>query len=97
MRYLYKKRFLDAFDALADKEQQLVTIAEKQIREYYNTRNAPYGLRIKKLYQKENSKVSIYEARCNISLRIIWAEQNDLVSFLFVGTHDQLLRFLKNQ
>lgn len=93
MRYIYKKRFLEYYDSLTDDEKTLVRTADKQIRDYYQNRIAPVGLRIKKLHQRTGE--AVYEARPNLSLRIIWAERYDLVSFVLLGTHDDVHRYLK--
>lgn len=94
MRYLYKKRFLKAFDDLSEQPQALVRAADREIRAYHETRRAPVGLRIKKLLQRGDE--AVYEARPNIALRMIWAERGDLVAFLLLGTHDAVRRFLKH-
>jgi len=93
MRYLYKRRFLQAYDSLPEREQELVRAADRSIREYHATRRAPYGLRIKKLYQ--GRKEAVFEARPSLALRMVWAEREDIVAFVLLGTHDQVRRYLK--
>lgn len=93
MRYLYKKRFLEAFDALSAKDQALVRAADREIRTYHESRRAPVGLRIKKVF--ERGPESVYEARPSIALRMVWAERDDLAAFLLLGTHDEVRRFLR--
>ena len=67
MRYL--SRFLEAYDGLSSRDQELVRSADGQIRDYHHTHKAPYGLRIKKLHQRQRE--SVYEARPAIALRIV--------------------------
>jgi len=93
MRYLYKKRFLDAFDALSHDDQALARAADRAIREYHRTRRAPYGLRMKKLHA--SGEGVLFEARLSLSLRILWAEGPGQASFLLLGSHDELRRVLK--
>lgn len=94
MRYLYKRRFLETYDSLSEREQELVRAADRLIREYHATRRAPYGLRIKKLYQGREE--AVFEARPSLALRMVWAERADLVSFVLLGTHDEVRRYLKS-
>ena len=94
MEFIYKRHFLSAFKRLKTSEQFLVRQTVHQIQEYYRTRHAPYGLRIKKLFQSSEDKV--FEARPTIALRIIWVEGQGLVSFVLLGNHDEVRRYLKS-
>lgn len=93
MRYLYKRRFLEAYDLLSDKEREAVRDSEKQIRRYHRTRDIPLGLGLKKLYGRQGE--AVYEARVGLALRILWAETQDLAVFLLLGSHDEVRRYLK--
>jgi len=94
MNFRYKKAFLKLFDRFSPADQELIIAADKEIRNYYTTRNAPYGLRIKKLY--EDAKDEIFEARVSDKIRIIWVESEDLVIFALLGSHDEVKRYLKS-
>lgn len=94
MNFLYKKAFLKRFDRFSPAEKELIIAADKEIRNFYVTRNAAYGLRIKKLYFDGEDK--IFEARVSDKIRIIWIESEDLVTFAVLGSHDEIKRFLKN-
>ena len=74
-------------------DQVFVSAADKDIRSYYESRKAPFGLRMKKLHQ--GSGAAVYEARPNLSMRLLWAESEDMVSFLALGNHDEVRRYLK--
>ena len=93
MRFHYKERYLKRFDRFPVHEQTLILGAMHQIRRYYETRQAPVGLRIKLLHTSVDAKV--FEARASQALRIIWAQRHDLVTFLLVGTHDEVTRALR--
>ena len=93
MRYLYKKRFLEAFDSLSVKDQALVREADREIRAYHDRQRAPVGLRIKKLLQAGDQ--AVYEARPSLALRMIWAESGSLAAFLLLGSHDEVRRLLR--
>ena len=93
MIFRYKKDFLKAFDLLKIDDAKLVIEAEKKIRLYYIKNIAPFGLRIKKLYSKNNIKV--YEGRISIKLRIIWIKTENIVSFAILGNHENIKNYLK--
>lgn len=94
MHFRYKKAFLKEFESLNHLEKNLVIAADKQIRNYYLSHDAPYGLRIKKLYAEGGDK--IFEARVSDKIRILWVESEGLVSFTMVGDHDEIKRYLRS-
>ena len=94
MQFIHKERYLKRFDRFTRHEQLLIVEADRQIRAYYTTRQAPHGLRIKRLCTSGQEK--IFEARATHSIRIVWAEQRDTVSFVLVGLHDEVKRFLRS-
>lgn len=94
MQFRYKKEFLKHFDRLSPNDKGLVIAADKEIRGYYSTHEALYGLRIKKLYAAGKDKV--LEARVSDKLRVVWLESEGLVSFAILGSHDEVRNFLKN-
>lgn len=93
MKFRYKKDYLKRFDRYPQTEKKLVISADKQIRNYYTMHSAPYGLRIKKLYQ--DSKDKIFEARVSDKIRILWVESGDLVVFTILGSHDEIRNYIK--
>ena len=92
--FLYKKRFLNAFESLPNDDKDLVREAVREVRAYYETNKGSYGLRIKKLYEGVSGKV--FEARLNLSIRLIWVEHKGLVAFALLGSHDEVRRYLRN-
>src|SRR3989338_10587055 len=94
MQFLYKERYLKRFDRFHHHEQALIHDTDQQIQTYYHTRQAPVGLHIKQLYVRGPDK--IFEARVSQSLRIVWAERGHVVSFLLVGSHDDVTRYLRS-
>lgn len=89
MKYIALRSFIGKFDAYQRQEQEAVVLTLDKIKEYIETSQAPYGLRIKKLSQR------IYEARINIHLRIAYFRDKDVVKFFCLGNHDDLKRCLK--
>ena len=93
-KFIYKKEFLRAFDRYKEAERELIILAEKQIRLYYLNQTAPYGLRIKKLF--ENNEGKTFEARVSDKIRLLYVESKELVAFAFLGSHDEVRRYIKS-
>lgn len=94
MQFLYKKAYLKKFDSYGYNEQKLIIAADSEIRKYYITHKAAYGLRIKKLY--DNGIESTLEARVSKDIRILWVEKGNIVSFAFMGNHDEIRRYIRS-
>jgi len=90
VKYTALRSFINKFDSYQKKEQEIIASAIEEIKQYIETNQAPYGLRIKRLSQK------IYEGRINIHLRIAYFQENDAVKFFCLGNHDDIRRCLKN-
>lgn len=93
-KFLYKKEFLQAFDRYKESEKELITTADKQIRHYYLKQTAPYGLRIKKLFENKDGKT--FEARVSDKIRLLYVESEEVVAFAFLGSHDEARRYIKS-
>ncbi len=93
-QFLYKKAFLRAFDRYKESEKELIISADKQIRHFYERHTAPYGLRIKKLFDKKREKT--FEARVSDKIRLLYVESKELVAFAFLGNHEQVKRYIKS-
>jgi len=94
MQFIYKERSLKRFTRFPRREQALILYADQEIQSYSATRQAPHGLRIKLLLTVGSDK--IFEARASQSIRIIWAERGEQASFLLVGLHDEVRRYLRS-
>src|SRR3989338_11031208 len=93
-KFIYKKEFLRAFDSYKEAEKELLIMAEKQIRHYYLKQTAPYGLRIKKLF--ENNEGKTFEARVSDKIRLLYVESKEIVAFAFLGNHDEVMKYMKS-
>lgn len=94
MQFVYKERYLKRFDRFPRHEQLRIHEADRQIRAYYQTRQAPVGLRIKLLYTNGTDRV--LEARVSQAIRIVWEERGETVSFALVGLHDDVKHYLRS-
>ena len=93
-QFLYKRAFLKAFDSYKESEKELIISADRQIRYFCLNRSAPYGLRIKKLFEKGAEKT--FEARVTDKIRLLYVESKELVAFAFLGNHEQVRRYIKS-
>jgi len=89
MKYIVLRSFIKKFDSYRKPDQELIASTIEEIKEYLETNQAPYGLRIKKL------SLRIYEARINIHLRIAYFREKDVVKFFCLGNHEDIKRCLK--
>ena len=94
MRFFYKQRYLKRFNRFSRQEQLLIHEADRQIRAYYVTRQAPFGLGIKLLFTKGPLKV--FEARAAQAVRIVWVEESHAVYFGLVGSHEDVTHYLRS-
>lgn len=86
-------RFLSSFDrsfkALSQPQQEKVKKALEKFFDFIETGQHPMGLGLKKVRQ------DFWEIRVDLSLRIIFQQRHDLVTFILAGDHTQIRRFLK--
>ncbi|MBL7073339.1 MAG: hypothetical protein ISS33_06155 [Candidatus Omnitrophica bacterium] len=89
MKYVVFRSFLKKLDSYREKEQKIIVDAIEKIKNYLETNEAPYGLRIKRLSKK------IYEGRINIHLRVVYFREKEVVKFFCLGNHDDIKHCLK--
>lgn len=94
LRSSFKPAFQRAFDQLSQEKQTLAVKALEALRHYFQTGEAGYGLRVKKLYAKGGRKT--FEARVSLDLRILWVQTDEEAVFSLLGDHEEVQRFLKN-
>ena len=90
MKFLYKKGYLKTLDKADPILKRLILKTDKEIKDYLETGKAPYGLRIKKIGKRS------FEGRVSDKVRIIWAANEDLISFVMVGNHEEVQRYLRS-
>lgn len=90
MKYIVLRSFTKKFDSYERQEQEIISYTLEEIKDYLETNQASYGLRIKKLSQK------IYEGRINIHLRIAYFREKNVVKFFCLGNHDDIKRGLRS-
>ena len=88
---IIKARFERVYYRLSEQNLRMVDAGLKDFEDYLKTGKAPVGLGIKHLGSKT------YEFRVSLALRVLYILDEDRVILAFLGTHDELNRFLKNQ
>jgi len=90
VKYEYKPSFDKAFKKLPKGRKNKVLKAIFALIDYFETGKRAKGLGLKHL------RKDFWEIRADIKDRIIFIYTNDTVSFVIVGTHDEIRRFLRN-
>ncbi len=90
-RIVLKPRFEAAYHKLARHDQSLVDKAIEQFEGFLLSGHAPLGLGLKHL------ESNTYEFRAGLFLRALYIAAKKEVFFCFLGNHDEVRRFLKNQ
>lgn len=90
----YKARFEKAFRKLSAPDQRRVTETVEQVDRFFTTREAPEGLGLKKLFSRE-SLGAVCEARVTLALRVLFSVHQETLTFLMVGNHDEVRRFIR--
>jgi hypothetical protein len=67
-----------------------VLATDREIKDYFKTGRAAYGLRIKKIGKRS------FEGRVSDRVRIVWVKEKDLISFAMVGNHEEVQRYLRD-
>lgn len=88
MRYERKSAFDRSLDQLSDERKTRIKEAIRQIVTFFETRQQPQGLGLKRL------RKDFWEIRAGLGDRIVFRLRGDLVEFVLVGNHDEIRRFL---
>ena len=88
MRYKTTPQFDRSFAALSDDEHAEIQEAIPGLVEAFGKPHEHLGLR--------KLRKHIYEYRVGLRLRIVFRHDADALSLLFVGNHDEVLRFLRS-
>ena len=75
---------------LNSQEKKLLVKSLEAFNEYLTSHHAPFGFRLKKI---DHDK---YEFRVDLRLRIILKSEGDVYYLVLAGSHEDVLRHLKN-
>lgn len=90
MRYEYKPSFDRTFKKLPKGRRDKALRAIFALIEYFETGKRVKGLGLKYL------RGDFWEIRADIRNRVVFVFTEDTISFVVVGTHDEIRRFLKS-
>lgn len=91
IRIEYKRSFKKALRKYNKYQQEKICACVQTLINSIDKFQIPNGLGLKLLI----SKSKIWEARVNIDIRILFRYERDLLEIGFVGSHDQIKRYLK--
>jgi len=90
MKYDVKRSFNRSYKKLTSTEQKLVDTAIFKLKDFFGSGEKQAGLGVKKL------RWNFWEIRAAIKIRILFTLENDIVSFVIAGNHDDVVKYLKN-
>lgn len=88
----YKKSFYKTFDPRPAKQQEKIFNTIQKLLQSLETQKLPKGLGVTLL----DPTSRIWEARVTLHIRVVFRYKNNLLELGFVGTHDQVKKYLKN-
>jgi hypothetical protein len=90
MRVFFNKSFFRAFSRLGRSEQEAVKSGMDSFMSALDgSRAFPQGLGLRHL------RPSHFEIRAGLALRVLFSREKDVLTWLFVGNHDEIRKFLK--
>ena len=90
MRYEYKSSFDKVFKKLDLNRQEEIIDTSSILMDFFENRKKAKSLGLKNL--REN----YWEIRVNVKDRIIFTLEKDIVAFIIVGDHDEIMKFLRS-
>lgn len=90
MRYERNNSFKRSFKKLPNDRQEQVIGAIQSLRRFYDLKIKPEGLGLKRLRE------DVWEIRSSLKDRILFSFVGDAITFLIVGNHDDIRRYLKS-
>ena len=91
MRYRVSPRFDRSVKRLDPWRKARVNAAIDQLVAGFETGQIPPGIGLKRL------RSGLWELRAGLSDRVLFHRSGDLVTFLVVGNHDEVKRFLRSE
>ena len=89
MRVRYFHSFDKSLNNLSQQEQSKAIQAIKKLLDYFSSGPKPIGLGLRKL------RGSYWEIRASLDKRVLFLLKNDVLSFVIVGNHDDIRRYIR--
>ena len=90
MKYSFKSSFTHLFTKLDRLKQIQVVEALEALKTVFESGVKPEGLGLKRL------RKNIWEIRSSLKDRVLFAYEKDEITFILVGNHNDIVRYLKN-
>ncbi len=90
MKYNYKSSFDRSYKKLALADQYAIDDTIENLKIFYSSGVKTKGLGIRRL------KWDFWEIRASIRIRVLFIFQQDTISFIVVGNHDEIRKYLKS-
>ena len=90
MKILFDSRFNRLYKKRSHSEQENMDVALQRLAKFFLENQRPTGLGVRNLRKK------VWELRVGLKLRIIFSLEVDAVHILYLGSHDEIRKFLKN-
>ena len=95
MRLEYATRFEKSLRRVSAHDRMRTADTIEQIVRYFETHQAPEGLGLKKLFSHAGLG-AVFEGRVSLALRLLFSVYDEVVTFLMVGNHDEVRRFIRS-
>ena len=90
MNYFFKPSFLRSFKKLKSFKQQQAIEAMDALKTVLEAAQPLKGLGLRRLSK------NLWEVRSSLKDRILFVFEKDVVTFVLVGSHDDIAKYLKN-
>lgn len=90
MNYTFKSSFDRCYKKLPPIEQDAVDKAIKDLKKFFSNDVQKEGLGLKRLWWK------FWEIRASIKIRLLFLFEGDNISFVIVGNHDDIRKYLES-
>lgn len=89
MKFEYKPSFDRTFKKLEQIQKKQVSEAIFSLIDFFDTGKKPNGLGLK------NLRKDFWEIRCSKGIRVLFKFEDDKISFIIVGNHNDIKNYLK--
>lgn len=90
MHIFWTRAFKQCFKKLGKQRQERIVQSIKKMLDAIEQNDLPAGVGLKQL------RLGLWEIRAGLFDRIIFRRKDDTLELLIVGTHDEIVRFLKH-
>lgn len=89
MKYFVSSHFEKCFKKLGNTEKERSKSAITALTKYFDKGIKPIGIGLKRLQD------NIWEIRVSIKMRLLFSFEKDEITFIIIGNHDEIRKYLK--